>query len=82
MDISYRLSNPSVPLIQTRPMKYLKTNELPNGENIIVAIMCYTGYNQEDSIILNQSAVDRGLFRSFVLKKYSDEIKKSINFSR
>ena len=33
------------------------------GINAIVAISSYTGYNQEDSVILNASAVDRGLFR-------------------
>ena len=82
MDISYRLANPSTPLVQTRGMKYLKTNDLPNGENIIVAIACYTGYNQEDSIVINQSAVDRGLFRSYVLKKYTDVIKKNPSTSQ
>ena len=68
MDQSYRLANPNVPLIQTRGMKYLKTTDMPNGENVIVAIACYTGYNQEDSLIFNQSAIDRGLFRSYGLK--------------
>ena len=34
------------------------------GINAIVAIMCYSGYNQEDSLIMNQSSIDRGLFRS------------------
>ena len=38
---------------------------MPAGCNVVVAIMCYTGYNQEDSIIFNQSAIDRGLFRAF-----------------
>jgi DNA-directed RNA polymerase II subunit RPB2 len=82
MDISYRLSDPTIPLVQTRAMKYVRTAEMPNGDNIIVAIMCYSGYNQEDSIIVNQSAVDRGLFRSFVLKKYVDEIKKNPSTSQ
>lgn len=36
------------------------------GINSIVAIAAYTGYNQEDSVIMNRSAVDRGFFR-FVL---------------
>ena len=35
---------------------------MPSGINAIVAIMAYTGYNQEDSVILNQSSIDRGLF--------------------
>lgn len=33
------------------------------GINSIVAIASYTGYNQEDSVIMNRSAVDRGFFR-------------------
>lgn len=40
---------------------------------IVLSIMCYSGYNQEDSLVLNQSAVDRGLFRSYVLKTYTSE---------
>jgi DNA-directed RNA polymerase II subunit RPB2 len=45
-------------------MQYLNFCELPAGINAVVAIACYTGYNQEDSVIMNQSAIDRGLFRS------------------
>ena len=82
MDITYRLANPSYPLIQTRAMKYLKTLDMSNGENVIVAIACYSGYNQEDSLIINQSALDRGLFRSYVYKKYTDEIKKNPSTSQ
>ena len=40
------------------------------GINAIVAIGSYTGYNQEDSIMINKSAIERGLFRSFYLKTY------------
>jgi len=39
----------------------------------IVAILCYSGYNQEDSIIMNQSAIDRGLFRSMFYRSYKEE---------
>ena len=46
--------------------------ELPAGCNAIVAIACYTGYNQEDSIMFNQSSIDRGLFRSAFFRTYSD----------
>lgn len=44
-------------------MKYLHFGELPAGINAIVGIMCYTGYNQEDSVIMNRSAVERGFFK-------------------
>lgn len=46
LDISYILYHPQKPLITTRTAKYLYTDVLPSGENAIVAIMCYTGYNQ------------------------------------
>ena len=52
---------------------YLKLGNidyLPTGMNAIVAICCYTGYNQEDSVIINKSAVERGLFNSSYFKTY------------
>ena len=45
-------------------MVFFRFNELPAGINAIVAILSYSGYNQEDSVIMNSSAIDRGLFRS------------------
>ncbi|CAL9188215.1 unnamed protein product, partial [Musa hybrid cultivar] len=44
--------------------------------NAIVAIACYSGYNQGDSIIMNQSSIDRGFFRSLTYRCYRDEEKK------
>ena len=58
-------------------MEYLKFRELPAGQNAIVAILCYSGYDQEDSVIMNQSAIDRGLFRSIYYRSYMDLEKKS-----
>ncbi|KAF4573157.1 DNA-dependent RNA polymerase II [Pleurotus pulmonarius] len=68
---------PQKPLATTRSMEYLKFRELPAGQNAIVAILCYSGYNQEDSVIMNQSSVDRGLFRSMYYRSYMDLEKKS-----
>ena len=62
--LSNILYYPQKPLVGTRAMDYMNYDELPSGQNAIVAIACYSGYNQEDSIIMNQSAIDRGLFRS------------------
>jgi DNA-directed RNA polymerase II subunit RPB2 len=61
---------PQKPLVITRAMDYLHFKELPAGNNAVVAIACYTGYNQEDSVIMNQSAIDRGLFRSASYRTY------------
>ncbi|BGP15478.1 DNA-dependent RNA polymerase II [Rhodosporidiobolus nylandii] len=68
---------PQKPLATTRSMEYLHFRELPAGQNAIVAILCYSGYNQEDSVIMNQSSIDRGLFRSLYYRSYMDQEKKS-----
>lgn len=67
---------PQKPLATTRSMEFLKFRELPAGQNAIVAIACYSGYNQEDSVIMNQSSIDRGLFRSLFYRVYSDSEKQ------
>jgi DNA-directed RNA polymerase beta subunit len=59
------------PLVSTAVADILGINEFPNGINVLVAIMSYTGYNQEDAIIVKKSALDRGLFRSIYNKRYS-----------
>lgn len=82
MDISQILYHPQIPLVTTQAMKYNGCLDLPYGENAIVAIASYTGYNQEDSIIFNQSAIDRGIFRADTLKKYHSEIQKNPSTSQ
>ena len=61
-------------------MEFLHFKELSAGINSVVAIACYTGYNQEDSVILNQSAIDRGLFRSVTFRTYVDTQEKEQQF--
>ena len=51
-----------IPLTKTRYYKYSNNNEHPYGENTIVAMMCYSGYNVEDAVILNEGSLKRGLF--------------------
>ncbi|PVU97084.1 hypothetical protein BB560_005767 [Smittium megazygosporum] len=64
---------PQKPLATTHAMEYIKFSDLPAGQNAVVAIACYSGYNQEDSVIMNQSSIDRGLFRSIFYRSYQDE---------
>ncbi|KAK6174601.1 hypothetical protein SNE40_017842 [Patella caerulea] len=78
--LAHGLFYPQKPLVTTRSMEYLRFRELPAGINSIVAIACYSGYNQEDSVILNSSAIDRGYFRSFFFRSYKDsESKKGLD---
>lgn len=71
------LNYPQRPLVRTRISDILHCNELPCGVNAIVAIMTYTGFNQEDSVMINKSAVDRGLFNSTYYKTYKEQCNKN-----
>jgi DNA-directed RNA polymerase II subunit RPB2 len=74
----YILCQPMRPFVETRMMHTLKTHEMPSGDNIMVAIGCYGGYNQEDSVILNRAAINRGLFRTLYYTIYKDEEHRNI----
>ena len=74
---SHILYYPQKAMCSTKVMDYIHMNKMPNGMNVIVAIASYTGYNQEDSIIMNKSSVDRGLFRSVYYRTYRAEEQKN-----
>ncbi|OEH75128.1 DNA-directed RNA polymerase II subunit [Cyclospora cayetanensis] len=74
--LAHLLYYPQKPLVCTRAMEHLKFRELPAGINTIVAILCYSGYNQEDSLIMNRSSIDRGIFRSLFCRTYCAEEKQ------
>eukprot|EP01098_Paradermamoeba_levis_P003525 TRINITY_DN1590_c0_g1_i1.p1 TRINITY_DN1590_c0_g1~~TRINITY_DN1590_c0_g1_i1.p1 ORF type:complete len:651 (-),score=213.80 TRINITY_DN1590_c0_g1_i1:5-1957(-) len=75
--LAHVLYYPQKPLVCTRAMEYLHFRDLPSGQNGVIAILCYSGYNQEDSIMMNQSSIDRGLFRSVFYRSYREQEKKS-----
>ena len=58
------------PLTRTIYTNYLGEGRMPYGSNIILAIACWTGYNQEDGIVFNHDAFQRGLFRSIAYRSY------------
>jgi DNA-directed RNA polymerase II subunit RPB2 len=60
------------PLLKTRLLQHIDREEHPYGENVIVAIMCYTGYNVEDAILVNEGAIQRGLFNTTYYTVYSE----------
>ena len=74
--IVHILDYPQRPLVGTKLGEYMGFNKMPSGINAIVAILSYTGYNQEDSVILSQSAIDRGMFTVTSLRTISDVEKK------
>jgi DNA-directed RNA polymerase II subunit RPB2 len=76
---AYILNYPTRPLVDTRIMNMLKLEKVPNGTNVIVAIMTHTGYNQEDSLLFNKSSIDRGLFLATIYHTEKDEDKQKVN---
>tara|TARA_B110000259_G_C14032017_1_gene407166 strand:+ start:2262 stop:6008 length:3747 start_codon:yes stop_codon:yes gene_type:complete len=74
---SYIIHYPQRALVHTKYTQYTHNEELPNGENLIVAIATYTGFNQEDSIIVNKSSIERGMFNITKFKSFINE--ESIN---
>jgi len=74
--VSNVLFHPERPLVSTRIAPYVHTNEMPYGQNVILAFGIWTSYNEEDAIIMNQSAVERGLFHAVSFKTYKAEERK------
>jgi len=75
--VQHVLYYPQKALICTRPSKYINSDNMPSGINAIIAIMCYTGYNQEDSLMMNQTALERGLFVSSYYRMYTSKEQKN-----
>lgn len=69
------LTQPQRPLVTTWTDEMLQTPQIPAGANAIVVIMCWGGYNQEDSVILNRTSLDNGMFGSIMYKSYREETK-------
>lgn len=76
---AYVQTYPTRPLVDTRIMSLIKLDEIPSGCNITVAIMTHTGYNQEDSVLINKGSIDRGLFQTTIYHTEKDEDKQKIN---
>ncbi|MEM4682577.1 MAG: DNA-directed RNA polymerase subunit B [Ignisphaera sp.] len=70
---AHLLHYPQIPLVQTRALSVIGYNDRPAGQNFVVAVMSYTGYNMEDAVIMNKSSIDRGLARSNFFRLYATE---------
>ena len=70
--MAHVLNYPQRPLVSTKTANILNIQRLPCGINAIVAIATYTGFNQEDSLIMNASSVQRGLFLSTYYRTYKE----------
>ena len=67
---------PQVPIVNTKAMNLLGLEDRPAGQNCIVAVLPFDGYNIEDAIVLSRASVDRGLGRTFFFRIYDAEAKQ------
>jgi DNA-directed RNA polymerase subunit B len=67
------LHYPQAPMVQTKAMDFVNFTKRPTGQNFVVAVLSFQGYNMEDALIINQASVDRGLGRSSFMRTYQAE---------
>lgn len=77
MDVNL-LHYPQVPIVKSIMHDLCDYDKHPSGQNIVIAVMCYKGYNMEDAIILNKGSIERGLGRnSYFRPAIADELRYS-----
>lgn len=77
--VMYNLVYPQRPIVKTKTSEMIKYNELPAGENAIVAIMSYGGYDIEDALVVNKASLDRGYGRCLVYRSTKAVLKRYPN---
>jgi DNA-directed RNA polymerase subunit B len=70
---SHLLHYPEIPLVSTRPGELLGFSRRPAGQNFVVAVMSFYGYNMEDALIINRASIERALGRSSFIRTYRAE---------
>jgi len=73
---AFHLQTPQTPIVRTATYSKYCMDEFPSGTNAIVAVLAYTGYDMEDAMILNKSAVDRGMFRGHIYQTECIDLSK------
>ncbi|CAO1635149.1 unnamed protein product [Jaminaea pallidilutea] len=75
----YLMVYPQKPMVKTKTIELVGYDKLPAGQNAMVAVMSYSGYDIEDALVLNRASLDRGFGRCQVMKKSTTQLRKYDN---
>ncbi len=70
------LTYPQKPIVRTTSSPHTGSSDHPAGQNLVIAVMSYEGYNMEDAVVVNKNSIDRGLGRSTFFRTYTTEEKR------
>ena len=73
---SHILHYPQAPLIETALMEMMGYTLRPSGQNCVVAVLSFEGYNMEDALIFSKASIERGLGRSTFYRIYEAECRQ------
>lgn len=74
--LMYLVAYPQKPLVKTKTIELIHFDKMPAGQNAIVAVMSYSGYDIEDATVINQASLDRGYGRCFVYRNQKCFLRK------
>lgn len=75
----YLMVYPQKPMVSTKTIELIGYDKLPAGQNAMVAVMSFSGYDIEDALVMNCASLDRGFGRCQVMRKQSTVLRKYAN---